>query len=80
MGPIRSGRTKNRREPGGPSSAMADEQTDISNTSKIKKSVQLPGTVEDRKQFPVIFVSYDQSFGPLTSDPESTNRVILPPI
>ena len=36
MGPIRSGRTKNRREPGGPSSAMADEQTDISNTTKIK--------------------------------------------
>ena len=34
MGPIRSGRTKNRREPGGPSSAMAGEQNDISNTSK----------------------------------------------
>ena len=38
MGPIRSGRKMNRREPGGPSSAMANEQNnDISNKLIIKK-------------------------------------------
>ena len=41
MGLIRSGRTKNRREPGGPSSAMANEHNnDISNKSNIKKNGQ----------------------------------------
>ena len=40
MGPIRSGRNMNCREPGGPSSAMANEQNnDISNKSKIKSYI-----------------------------------------